>query len=234
MATVQNIIDRAMRLIGNLEPGTSATTAESNDAFTALNSLITTWRNESLMCYAMQDQSIPIIAGNSSVTIGPTGTLVTIRPADIETAYVAVGTLSYPVQVWSAEQFSGIAIKTQANSWPYVLWYAPTMNDGTIYIWPVANASSTLHVITRTPVLEFIALTDIIALPPGWENALAHNLAVMIAPEYERQANETVINMARETLKLLKRTNNVTPVVSFDGSLLGRYPRMNSTGNFYP
>lgn len=234
MATVQNIIDRSLRLIGNIEPGTSGTASESADAMTALNDMLGTWRNESLMCYAMQDQSITLAATNSTRSIGPTGSLVTTRPVEIESAYVTVGLINYPMEIWNAEQFSSITLRTQTNAWPWVLWYQASMPDGVINLWPVPDAASVLHVITRQPVLVFAALTDVISLPPGWENALAYNLAVNIAPEYEQEASQTVKDKARDTVKMLKRTNNVTPVMSFDASLLSQYRRMDSTGNFYP
>lgn len=234
MATVQNLVDRSMRLIGNLEPGTSGTAAESADALTALNAMLASWRNSSLMCYAMQDQSIPLVATNSTRTIGPSGNLITTRPTNIETAYVIVGTLSYPVEVITAEEFALITIKTLTNAWPYRLWYQPNIPDGTINLWPVPDASSTLHVITRTPVNAFAALTDVVSLPPGYEDAICFNLAVYMAPEYEREPSKVVTAMAKETIKILKRTNNETPRMYFDYSLLGRTRIMTSNGNFYP
>lgn len=232
--TAQELINRANRLIGNIEPGTSATAAESADALVALNAMLQTWRNDSLMCYAMQDQSIPLVATNATRTIGPSGNLATTRPTEIDKAYVIVGTLSYPVEIWTAEQFADIAIKTQTNAWPYILWYKPAMPDGVINLWPVPDASSTLQVITRTPLTVFATLSDVISLPPGWEDALAFNLAVYLAPEYERQPSTVVSQMAMKTMAALKRTNNETPRMYFDSSLLGNYRGMNSSGNFYP
>ena len=234
MATVQNIIDRAMRLIGNIEPGTSANATESADALIALNNLLSSWRNDSLMCYATQDQSIALVATNGTRSIGPTGNLVTTRPVGIESAYVVIGTLSYPIEIWNAEQFAGIAIKTQTNAWPYILWYQPSMPDGVINLWPVPDAASTLHVLTRVSLLNFAALTDVLVLPPGWEDAIANNLARRIAPEFGKKVSPDIREMAIETLKVLKRTNNVTPIMRFDNSILGQFQRMDSSGNFYP
>ena len=66
MATVQVVIDRAYRLLGQLNLGESADSTESANALIAINALLDSWRNESLMCYAMHDQSINLANGNTS------------------------------------------------------------------------------------------------------------------------------------------------------------------------
>lgn len=208
MATVQVVIDRAYRLLGQLNLGESADSTESANALIAINALLDSWRNESLMCYAMQDQSINLANGNTSKTIGPTGDLVTTRPTNIDDAYILYSGDSIPVKIIEyASEYVYIPDKTTTDTYPLKIAYNPEMPDGRIYMYPLPNATSVLHVITRTPVTAFALVSTTISLPPGWEDALAANLALYLAPELQVQPSPMVIGMAANTKRSIKRTN---------------------------
>jgi len=221
MATVQNIIDRAMRLINQLNPGTSANTTESADALVSLNAMYGKWRNEGLTAFAKQAQAIPLVAGNQTRTIGPTGNLVTTRPTEISSAYVVINGLSYEVQQITAGECAMISLKDLTGEWPFQFYYQPNMPDGTIFLWPVPSAASTLFVVNNQPLLEFATVSDVLSVPPGMEEAMATNLAISISPEYGYQVTPVLMKMAADSLRVLKRTNNKTPRVYFDHSLYG-------------
>ena len=208
MATVQVVIDRAYRLLGQLNLGESADSTESANALIAINALLDSWRNESLMCYAMQDQSINLANGNTTKTIGPTGDLVTTRPTNIDDAYILYSGDSIPVKIIEyASEYVYIPDKTTTDTYPLKIAYNPEMPDGRIYMYPLPNATSVLHVITRTPVTAFALVSTTISLPPGWEDALAANLALYLAPELQVQPSPMVIGMAANTKRSIKRTN---------------------------
>lgn len=208
MATVQTIVDRSLRLLGVTASGDSATTTEAADAIVALNAMLDSWRNERLMCYAMQDQSLTLSAATSSYTIGPSGTLNTTRPVSIEAAYIVSSNISYPVRLVDEEEYAAIAAKTSTSSWPNVAWYQPTMTTGTLYVYPVPTVTSTMHLITRIVVAAFSATTDPISLPPGWEEAMTTNLSLAIAPEYGVMPSQAVIKMATDSKANIKRQNS--------------------------
>ena len=208
MATVQVVIDRAYRLLGQLNLGESADSTESANALIAINAQLDSWRNESLMCYAMQDQSINLANGNTSKTIGPTGDLVTTRPTNIDDAYILYSGDSIPVKIIEyASEYVYIPDKTTTDTYPLKIAYNPEMPDGRIYMYPLPNATSVLHVITKTPVTAFALVSTTISLPPGWEDALAANLALYLAPELQVQPSPMVIGMAANTKRSIKRTN---------------------------
>ena len=92
MATTVNlIITRALRLLSQLNSGVQPTISEQGDALSTLNAMIDSWRNDRLMCYALQEEAIPLTQGVATYTIGPTGALVTTRPVKIESARVDAG-----------------------------------------------------------------------------------------------------------------------------------------------
>lgn len=195
-------------MLGQLEPNTDLDASESADALVALNDLIDSWRNEELLVYARRDESLTMVSGTSSYTIGPAGDLNTTRPVRIESAYIVSGTISYPnIRIINDEQYFAIPDKTAASTWPTQINYRGTMPTGTLYVHPVPNAASVLHLMTWTILAEFTAVTDTLALPPGFRKALASNLALELAPEYETQASQEVIKMATDSKAAIKRIN---------------------------
>lgn len=208
MATVATRIQRALRLLGVLESGETPSTSEYADALVALNSMIGTWRNDGLMVYALQTESLTLAASTASYTIGLGGSLSTTRPVSIEQAWVDVSNVSYEVRLIGDDEYNAIADKTTTSDWPDRANYRPSMSTATLYVWPVPNATRTMKLSTRVVVAEFSATSDSVTLPPGWERVIDSNLAIELAPEYQVQASAEVAKMARESLAAVKGTNS--------------------------
>lgn len=223
MATVATIIDRSMRLLGQLPAGESPTSAEYADGLVALNAMVDAWRNERLMCYAMQEETLTLANADASYTIGTGGDLVTARPVAIERAWIVDGDYSHDVLPMTEEEYAAIGSKATTGDYPERFLYRPTMATGTLIVWPVPNATRTMKLLTRVVVGAFASTATTIALPPGWEEALASNLAVNFAPEFETEASPTVRDMARRSKAAIKITN-MRPIKSSSGVVeaLGR------------
>jgi len=67
-----DIISRALKDIGALESGETATPDAAQDAFDMLNDLIDQWSNEDMMVYNVTEIIFPLISGQVQYTIGPT------------------------------------------------------------------------------------------------------------------------------------------------------------------
>ena len=219
--TVQALITRSLRLLSEINSGQAPTLNESNDALVSLNTMLDAWRRDRLLCYALQEQAIPLTQGMMTQTVGPTGGFVTTRPVKVESARVDVGVISYNVKIIEEQEYSIIGLKTQQQSYPLRMWYQPSFPNATIYLWPVPSQPCTLYISTWTPILPFVNLTDTISLPPGWERALTANLALEMAPEYQTDPADGLIKIAAESLKLLRRANSQPVRMYFDNSLLG-------------
>lgn len=209
MATVATIVNRSLRLLGQIGQGASPTTNETADALVALNAMLDSWRNDRLMCYAFQTESLTLSASTSSYTIGSGGTLNTTRPVEIVEAYIVESDQSYPVYPMNEAEYAGLFQKTLPGDWPDRYLFRPSVasSQATLIVYPVPNATRTMKLTTRVVVAAFAASTDTITLPPGWEEALAANLAIRLAPEYQIQVTPEVRLMAKESLGGIKRTN---------------------------
>lgn len=206
-----DIIKRAMRILRQLESGETPTSAEYADGLVALNAILDSWRNESLMAFAYQLEAVTLANGDSSVTVGPTGGTVTDRPMQVVGAYVTYSGVNHPVNVLTKEEWDSLPVPTTTSEFPTDIYYEPSMPDGTVYVYPEASASSTLYLRVKRPLEQFSSTSDVIELPPGWVEALVQNLAVRWAPEFETEANPSTVQAARESKAAIK-TQNSRPI----------------------
>lgn len=210
MATVANVIARSMRLLGQIGSGEAPTTDEYSDGLTALNAMLDSWRNDRLMCFAMQTLTLTLANGDDTYTIGTSGDVNTTRPVEIYSAYIVASNITYPVRIINEAEYAAIPAKADTADWPDKLLFRPTVASSlaTVIVHPVPNATRTMKLVARVPVTAFSATSDTVTLPPGWEEAMAANLAIRLAPEFETQPSPAVIQMAKEALAGIKRTNS--------------------------
>ena len=221
MATAQTIINRAMRLIGALESGESPSADETTDVLAALNAMLDSWRNDSLVVYQIADLTHTLAPGEGAYTIGASGDINQTRPNKIESARVTLNSLDYPVTVIGKSSYDALHDKTTQGT-PDALYYDPAYPLGTILLNPVPDAAYTLTIGVLSPLGSLATAGASVALPAGYERALAYNLAIEIAPEFQLSASAEVAKIAAESLASIKRTNSAArPIVArldyFDG-----------------
>ena len=217
-------MDRAFRILQQISPGVSPSALEYAAALVAINGILDQWRNERLMCLATQDEPLTLVVGQPSYTIGSGGNLNTNRPVRIDRAYVIYQAVSFPVDIYTDAQFAAIPYKLQAGPFPTILYYAADMDSGHLWPWPICNTTGAeLHVVTWTPMISFATSATTAVLAPGLQDALTFALAIMLAPEYERPVSPDLREMAKNAKKWIQTVNSVTPVSTFDGSLMQPY-----------
>ncbi len=207
MATVATRITRALRLLNEIGAGEDPTDDELADGLTALNAMLDSWRNDRLMAYAKQEETLTLSSGDSSYTIGPAGDLVTTRPVEIVAAYIVDGGISYEVTARNEQWWAAIPDRTTQSNWPTDFLYRPSMLAATLLVYPVPDATRTMKLVTRVVAGPFATTATSVTLPPGWDAAIDFNLAIELAPEYEARPSPAVIRRAAETLAGIKRAN---------------------------
>ena len=208
MATVQTLIDRSLRLLGVIASGDSPSTEETADSLIALNAMLESWRTNRLIVYGFTEETLTMVVGDSSYTIGPSGDLDTTRPLDIQHGFMRIGDTDYPVKFVDKRRFDSIQDKTVTSDLVEMAYYNPSMTTGTLSVWPVPSVANVLHLTMWTPIDSFSAASDSVSLPPGYERAIAYNLAIESAPEFGREPSATVHRIASESLANIKRVNS--------------------------
>lgn len=226
MATAQTIIDRALRLIGAIASGESPTAQESTDALTALNNMIESWQTERLFCYGWVDTAETLVPGDNAYTIGSSTPDISVspRPDSLKDVYIRESNIDYPVKIIDVDRWNAIADKTSSSNIPEFAYYNQAYPNGTIYLWPTPSAANVMHVVTWQVIGSLATTATAVSLPPGYERALSHNLAIEIAPEYEKQVSGEVQAIAQESKASIKRSNNRNPITSYTelGLMTGR------------
>ena len=210
MATAQTIVDRAARLVGGVASGVSVTAAEGADGLIALNAMIESWQTDKLFVYALTDTAFNTVSNDGSYTVGPAGNFaLTPRPHKIEECFVRYAGIDSPVEFLTAEQWFALPSKTDTATYPDRAYYEPTLPTGTLKVYPVPNAVSSLHIVTWQVVTTLAALSTSIALPPGYERAMAYNLAIEWAgPEFGLSPSDDVRRIAQDSMAAIKRANH--------------------------
>lgn len=231
MATVETRIKRALRLLNEIEPGEEPTDDELADGLTALNAMLDSWRNDRLMCYAKQQETVTLVTGDSGYTIGPGGDLVTTRPVAVLEAWIRQDNIDYPVRLINEAEYAGIPDKTARSSWPDRLLFRPLMPAASVLVYPVPDATRSLVLVTQVVAGPFASTSTDVTLPPGWDAAIDFNLAIEIAPEYQAVPSPAVVRRAQETLAGIKRANIGAQPTAVPSELVAAFGR--STGNIY-
>lgn len=208
MATAQTRINRALRLIGAIASGESPTTDESTDALTALNAMIDSWRNDRLMVYALSESTLTLTPTDASYTIGTGGNINTTRPVKIESVFCRAGSVDFPVEVVDKARFDAIPDKTTTSDIPQFVYYDSAVTTGNIKLWPVPTTANVLYVTMWTVLSTLASVSTEVTLPPGYERAIDYNLAIEVAPEYEKTVSQEVAKIARDSLAALKKINS--------------------------
>lgn len=142
------------------------------------------------------------------------------RPLNINSAFVRVATLDYPVAVMSAEDYALIGLKTLNGPWPRGLYFQPTQPIANVTFWPVPAAGCEMHIFVDVVLRSFSSLAEIIVLPTGYLMALRWCLAELLMPEFGTASHDTaelVLRYAAQSRGYLKRTNmQPQPKMQFD------------------
>lgn len=236
MTTAADLINGALRLIGQLAEGEVPSADTSSDMLAAMNQMIDSWNTERLAIYSTQDQSFSWPAGQLSRTLGPTGDFVGNRPIGLDdsTYYVAPGTnISYTVEFINQEQYDAIALKTATSTFPQVMFVNMSYPDIEMFVYPKPTSDLTWHFISVEELSQPATLATTISLPPGYLRAFRYNLACEFAAEFGVEPSPQVQRIAMASKRDLKRINNPGDLMMMPYSISARRSRYNIfAGNY--
>jgi hypothetical protein len=231
-----DVINGALRLLGQLAEGESPSAETSADALLAMNEMIESWNTERLSVFSTQDQIFSWPATEISRTLGPTGDFVGNRPilVDDATYFKDPSTgVSYGIKLINQQQYDGIALKTVRSTYPQVMWVNMTYPDIEIYIYPIPTRVLEFHFISVEELSQPTNLSTVLAFPPGYLRAFRYNLACELAPEFGVEPSRQVSRIAMTSKRNLKRINNPDDIMAIPYSIVGTRQRYNIfAGNY--
>jgi hypothetical protein len=229
MATALTVIRAALILIGQLDPIETASADEAAQSLAVLQDLIAAWATERLTITTVPRATFSLAATTATFTIGTGATLSTPRPDTIDGAAYVSGTgataVDLPLRVLTDAEWQAIPTKAQTGSVPQAIWYDhgfTAAGYGTIQVWPVPTAVTTLVLYVPTAIVGPLALATTLLYPPGYAKALRYNLAAELAPVFGIPALPKVEAIAIRSLAALKRTNSRPVELAIDPALTPR------------
>lgn len=208
-------------------PQRTPSPAQFQDAIEELNRLIGSLNCDPLNIWAQDIQTFPLQAGKKSYTIGrdPQGILQADFDAERPHAITYANTillssgqpLRFPLQLFTDQQWASVRLQDIGNTIPWALYNDRAHPISTLYLYgqPIADMQLELYTWHQIPV--FAALTDVVIVPPGYEDALVLNLACRLAPHFQRVINPDVVAQARESLMRVESYNAPKPILDVNG-----------------
>ena len=228
--TVGDLIRSAMRKIGVLAAGEPLPANEGDDAKQVFTQMVDAWSLESLLIPVVSVVTKQLITGVSEYTIGiypdvtiPDNHIETARPEKILASFIRDAySTDYPQEVIDVTTFSRISRKTNGSR-PSRFYNRKGWPLNTILFESLPYADETLHLEMVQPLSGYLStasLTDVINLPPGYEQVLIFNLAILLAPEWGKDVTPVIATMAMEGKSRIKRANVRTLVLGMDRALV--------------
>ena len=198
--TVKTLIEGAMRLLGELESGESASTEELNDGLEALNMMLANYAEDGLIIPSRTLEELSIETSKNSYTIGVGGDFNTKWPVSL------VGAFTTNNQGEDKQDLS--------NS----LWYEPSHPLGMLFFEHAPSAGRTLHLLSLKPMGQFATADDEIKEPESYNRMIKFNLAIEIAPEFNAVPSDDVKAIAYSSKDAIERRLGATRVPKMDGT----------------
>lgn len=203
MTTARDIVKASLRHIAVLGTGSSLDPTEANDGLRLLNAMIASWSAEGDMIFVETKETFNLTT-SPTYTIGAGGDFDTARPISISSAYVTQGSTDYNLLEYNNQQYSFLETKNTTGGIPEVFYYDGDFPLAKIYLYPKPSGVSTITLNTVKQLNQFTTLDTVFNLPAEYLLALEYNLAVMIAPQYEREASMTVKKVANTSKKTVE------------------------------
>lgn len=187
--TRDEIIKRALRLIGAVAQGETPTADQISEASVALNGLVKAWQADGMPLWALKQYNITLTAGNSSYNIGTSQTINTPKPLKVLQAWFhnSVSNVDIPMRIITKEEYNRLGNKTSSGQ-PIQIYYDPQREYGVLYTFPTPSATDVsngyITIVYQRPFEDFDSATDTPDFPQEWYDAVTYGLASRLAPEY--------------------------------------------------
>ena len=238
MTTPSDICLSALKKAAIIGAGQTASAEDFNDAFTDLNMMLAQWARKRYMIYHLVDVAF-VSTGALSYTVGPGGNFnVNPRPDELESAFVrqlvngSPNNIDTPLTIIEArETYNQISLKT-LGSFPYTVFYDSDFPTGTLYPWPVPQASIyEIHITLKAQLTQFTSLGQTIVLPLEYMPALIWSLAGRLQASYGMDVSPYIVGLAKDAMNVIRNANTQIPLLNIPSGLIRptRYNIWNDT-----
>jgi hypothetical protein len=224
MATTKDLINQALRNIGVLASGETASGDKLNESLVIAQQMVEGWSLERLMIPAVTHETFAVdtVGAAASYTIGTGGALNTARPMSIlNCRMVDGGNSESPVEIVGLSRWASVDVRGNVAI-PSIAYYEVSYPLGKLYFDTIPMAGYFIKLVTAKELTALPALNSDTEYPPGYDRCIRLNLEIELAIAFERPVNVTTAALAKTAKREIKRLN-ATPMHSrIDSGLLKR------------
>lgn len=204
--TARDIVKKGLRLITVVGTGSDMSAEDANDGLSSLNAMLASFSVEGDTTYSQVVETFPLTAGVGEYTIGVGGDFDTGIPTRIMAMTYKIGDVEYTITPYSVEQYADISIKSISGI-PDTYWFDSGYPLAKIRLSDLPSTDGVLTIYSEKPLTSFATLDTEYTFPAEYQAMLEYNLAVIIAPEYEREAAVSVKQYAKRTFNAIRSAN---------------------------
>lgn len=209
MSTVPDLLNAAAAKFGLYSQDRALDPSATTLMLSGLQQLLDSLANWQGWAYQITSESLPLVGGvaDYSSTLLAAG-----RPLKVENATVVLSSVTYALAIYPYDRYSDISYKP-VSSIPTAMYPEMGFPNATFHFWPIPFGPMTALLDCRRPVTGTLTLGTTLSLPPGYERAIVHTLAVEMAPSFGSETSPATQDIARKSLAALKRTNYQPPIM---------------------
>lgn len=228
MATVKDIVNRALRTLGVLADAEEATGNQMQDGVDALRDMVAAWSLGQVMVPWRTVETFALSDDQIAYTYGTGGDFDAARPVEIYDATLILdGGNRSPLRPIGAKAWN-------QRRTPLILgrctayWWEPTFPLGTLRLdcYPI---DPTISLVVGKPIELPDAITSATGVAPGYDRALRFNLAVELGPEYGVPVSGDLRKLASDSKRVLESSNSRPDTMRMDDGLLRTRSRWSIT-----
>lgn len=205
--TAGRLIRFAMKDAGWLQEGDDPNSEQLAENLQRLNDMINMWQTQGLKLFLLKDQSITLVAGQATYTLGTGGDVSMNKPLRVLQAYwLSSANIRTPLNPLSWEEYLRLSQTTSTGAInSYFVNKQTTLLNVSFWNTPDAVAATgTCHLLITQQASNMISLDESVAFPPEWFMALRWGLADEISsgqPESVQQRCQMRAAAFREALE---------------------------------
>ena len=205
--TRDSVINGALRVLGVIGAGDTPSPQDYQTCSEALNLYIKQLQTKGMPLWKVEQILVPMVVGQNTYTIGPTGDIQTTRPLRVVMAFIrSPQDRDTTLMVISRQEYMQQGYKPSQGI-PNQVYYDPQLGNGVLYIFNTPNATGwTIHLQVQLPVEDTLTPSNILDFPSEWFNCLKFGLADQLAMEYG--APQTI------RMELAQRANNLEEIMT--------------------
>ena len=222
--TRNDIIVRALKLIGALAADESPQASDIREGEIALNHMVKAWQSSGIHLWNRDEATLTVTPGKNTyrlgegfdaVAVGPDGVQI---PKPLKIPDARRRTRGQDIELTRLGRRDYLNLPNKATRGiPVQFYYDPKIDHGLLYLWPTPDSSTTEILFSYAAPLDvFAAAGSEPDFPDEWVEALTYNLAVRLSPLFGGgQLNIEVAQLATQGKKDLMDWDQESADVTF-------------------